>query len=175
MDKHRKYLNLKCSKCGKKYFQQKRVFNICKWKNRCPQCRKKFYYCQDCGKEVYRNSKKCKSCAQKIIRKQCLICKKEISLKAKKFCLSCHNKNQDKGLSKERTKFQNSKEWKRLRINCFKRDKFKCQSCNKKFNYKKLNAHHILGWKERRGLRLCLKNLITLCRKCHEFLHWGCL
>jgi len=131
------------------------------------------FNCPDCGKKIWRKSKKCKSCAQ-IIRQQayCISCKRPITYGAKN-CLACHNKKQDKGLSKERAKFQNKNEWKALRKKCFERDDYICQRCKNKGG--ELNAHHVLSWKERKDLRLCLKNLITLCRKCHEFVHWGCL
>ena len=184
MDEKRKYVDLVCKICNKEYTQQYRIFKKAKWKHRCRLHRGLFKYkkpeqkiikCPDCGKLIWRRSVKCKSCAYKTRKqKYCDVCSKPITYDAT-MCLKCHNIKQDKGLSTERNKFQNSKKWRDLRTKCFKRDNYSCQKCKKKKTKNYLNAHHIKSWKNERRLRLCLKNLITLCRKCHEYVHWGCV
>lgn len=89
-------------------------------------------------------------------------------------CIKCHNIFQDKGLSRERTKFQNSKSWAEIRNLCFKRDDFTCKLCgikNGNGNAIYLEVHHIKSWKEFPKLRLKKGNLITLCKSCHKRIH----
>lgn len=88
-------------------------------------------------------------------------------------CLSCHNKNQlvNEGFTAERNRFNNSQEWSNVRLECFTRDEYTCQHCSKRGGI--LNAHHIEFYKDAPTKRLDIKNLMTLCRKCHEKLHWG--
>ncbi len=66
------------------------------------------------------------------------------------------------------------KSWNRLRFVIYKRDNYTCQICGCKVspNYegdKKANCHHIvpLG----RGGTNRFDNLITLCNRCHSFIH----
>jgi len=64
--------------------------------------------------------------------------------------------------------------WNKLRFKVFYRDNFKCQLCGRcvstKFNGdRKIQCHHILPI--RLGGRHELSNLVTLCRRCHEFIH----
>jgi len=204
-EKGRKYQLLECEICGINYEQQDRLFQKAKWKNRCKLHRKKLVLidgkyispfkalknsggptekCAKCGKLIWRGSSHCKSCAQKGISrtgevikvKHCITCGKELSRKSKEYCLKCWNKVQDKGLSRERTKFTLSQEWKDVRSECFRRDDFTCQICNIK-NMKGLkqsvvlNAHHIVHYRAAPELRLELSNLITLCEKCHYNVH----
>lgn len=168
MDKTRKYITSICSVCKEEYIQQVRVYVKAKWKDRCPKHRKYINKCTSCGKEIYRASTMCKSCAQKGPINLCKICGVVISARSV-ICLSCHNKLQDKGLSTERTKFQNSKEWKEVRDQCFTRDNHTCQWCTTRGG--KLEAHHIKSWKDNLEVRLCLDNLMTLCVDCHRRLH----
>lgn len=172
MDKSRKYLSLKCEVCNSSYKQQERVFKKAKWKNRCPNHRgnHKKYYCKKCNKEIFRGSTMCKSCCQKKPRKKCIDCNKEINIKSKLRCISCHNKNQDKGKSKERTKFNASKKWKNIREKAFIRDNYTCQICNKRGS-KVLNGHHIKSYVSFPDLRLDVSNIATLCEACHNELH----
>lgn len=171
MDTSRKYIAINCEICNAEYFQQERVNKIAKWKARCPKCRKIIKFCPDCGEKIWYKSNKCNKCwKDKLPKKYCVQCGVEI-LRHSTVCLRCHNKNQDKGLSKERIKFQANKKWKKLRIQCFERDDYTCNICNNKDG--ELNAHHILSYKEYEDKRLELNNLMTLCRECHEELHWG--
>jgi len=174
-DLTRVYLHVECEICGEIYAQQERVHQKAKWKKRCRSHRRAVNLCRGCGKEIYRTSKKCKSCAQ-IIRKPkvCLCCGTPISYKAK-ICLRCHNRFQDRGKSRERTKFQNSRPWMEVRERCFERDRYQCQRCGRSRGGVVLNAHHIKPWKSHKDGRLKLENLITLCKPCHYSVHWGCL
>ncbi len=60
------------------------------------------------------------------------------------------------------------KEWRRQ---VFERDNFKCRQCG----YGKgkiLVAHHINPFSEYKNDRYNISNGITLCRPCHELIHW---
>lgn len=55
------------------------------------------------------------------------------------------------------------------RKSCFERDHFTCQCC--KEHNDKLEAHHILNWKDNENERYNTENGITLCKKCHSLFH----
>lgn len=181
MDKSRRYLDLCCEVCGEYYLQQERVYRIAVWKNRCPKHRKnptKIYKCRECGIEVSRGYDWCKKCyglSMRYSQNYCLICNKEI-LYNSTLCLLCHNKNQFKGKTTERNRFNNNKKWQELREFCFKRDNYTCQNCGDK-NYKgrgktiRIEAHHIKNWSDYKDLRLDPDNIITLCYNCHKQVH----
>ena len=204
-EKGRKYITSDCEICGLSYEQQYRLFLKAKWKNRCPEQRKKMKLaggkwiavswtqkhgggpteqCAKCGKPIWRGSTHCKTCAQKgtskdgskIEKKYCTGCGVEISRQAQKYCLKCWNKEQDKGLSRERTKFTLSKEWAAARTECFVRDNYTCQHCGARNEKGRggtivLNAHHFEPYRNAPALRLELSNLITLCDSCHLDVH----
>ena len=168
----RAHIENRCERCGDVYVQQKRLWVKVVWKSRCSKCRGEFRQniCLGCGKTVSRGYTQCKSCARKYDRPACIDCGKQIHLGSTR-CLSCHNKLQDRGLSKERVKFQVSKKWAKVRQLCFERDNFTCQECNQRGG--EINAHHVLNWASYPDLRLALGNVITVCRPCHEKIHWG--
>lgn len=58
------------------------------------------------------------------------------------------------------------KEW---RTAIFYRDLFTCQKCLKKGN--RVEAHHILNWKDNPEKRYDVENGITFCAKCHSSFH----
>ena len=67
------------------------------------------------------------------------------------------------------------KEWDRLRKECYAKAKFKCQICgdvgtNQGYKHK-LECHEIWEYKES-GVQL-LKELISLCPRCHQVKHIG--
>ena len=68
--------------------------------------------------------------------------------------------------------YLNSKKWRAVRLQCFYRDKYRCTKCGKSG---RLEAHHIIPLhklNEHDGINAyTLKNLMTLCRKCHINLH----
>lgn len=177
MDSSRKYLDIICEVCDCEYKQQERLYKIAKWKNRCPKHRKneKVYKCIDCNKDIDKSATRCKTCSGKnrtIKKRLCVDCSAIISRKAKKRCIKCHNKNQDKGLSKERTKFSASKKWAKKRISCFERDNYTCTVCGVRGGVV-LNAHHIVRYVDSKELRLELSNLVTVCVPCHKEIHFG--
>lgn len=60
------------------------------------------------------------------------------------------------------------------RTEVFSKNNYTCQCCqDKSGNGKsiKLNAHHIMNWKDNPGLRFDVENGITLCEKCHNQFH----
>jgi len=173
MDKTQKYLEIKCEVCGEKYLQQERLFKKALWKYRCRKHRKTLYYCVDCGKNIWKGSKRCKTCSGKHrstrVQNFCIDCNTPISRLSKSRCLPCHNKKQDKGKSRARTKFNTSKKWKDVRTKAFERDDYTCLICNKRGVY--LHGHHIKSYSNHPEHRLDVENIATLCSKCHHQLH----
>ena len=72
------------------------------------------------------------------------------------------------GIRNERTERLTSEyiEW---RTKVYERDSFTCVKC--KEHSSKLNAHHILNWKDNIEKRYDVDNGITLCQKCHNEFH----
>lgn len=180
-EKGKRHLTYLCEVCGKTYEQQKRLYEKAKWKDRCPEHRydmnkpppatlrgKPTGTCPDCGKPIWRGSTKCKSCAQKGPTNHCIDCGIEIHRQAKR-CKPCYDRLQNRGLSKDRVKFQNSRAWNEVRQACFERDDFTCQNCGTRGG--QLNAHHLKPYRDAPELRLDLANLTTLCERCHYDLH----
>ena len=130
--------------------------------------------CVDCLCSVYRGSVRCRKCSYKHRTKAdklCVDCGKKINRKAVGRCLPCHNKKQDKGLSKERTKFNASSKWAKIRVKCFERDSYTCQYCGEVGGT--LNAHHIKHYATHKRLRLDINNIVTVCVPCHRRIHFG--
>jgi len=61
------------------------------------------------------------------------------------------------------------KEYKEWRLHVFERDYYTCSHCKQWGG--KLEAHHIMSWKNHKELRYALSNGITLCSHCHKLLH----
>lgn len=59
-------------------------------------------------------------------------------------------------------------EYKKVRSEALKRDKYKCQMPGCKYRGKKFEVHHIKKYSTTPGSRYSLSNLITLCKKCHH-------
>jgi len=57
--------------------------------------------------------------------------------------------------------------WRRIRLQVFKRDGFRCTKCRKTG---RLECHHIVPL-EKGGAPLDPENLTTLCRSCHILIH----
>ncbi len=72
------------------------------------------------------------------------------------------------GVPRERPGME-SAEYKKWRLDVFKRDGFKCVCCGE--TGKRLTAHHILGFEKYPSMRLVIENGVTLCRECHIELH----
>lgn len=83
-----------------------------------------------------------------------------------------------KNLSKDKQRYlhrlktiRESNLYKLWRDAVYKKDHYTCQICKKHF--KQLIAHHIKNFKEFPELRFAIDNGITLCRKCHNRLHYS--
>jgi 5-methylcytosine-specific restriction protein A len=67
----------------------------------------------------------------------------------------------------EAQKFYSTKEWKNKRSEIIRRDNKQCTQCGGGEN---LEVHHLVPIKED-GRKLNEKNLITVCKSCHNYLH----
>lgn len=61
-------------------------------------------------------------------------------------------------------------DWNDLCNKVFKRDKYKCQACDKRFAKRKLSGHHIRSRKD--GGSDDMRNLTTLCHPCHDMVEY---
>lgn len=61
-------------------------------------------------------------------------------------------------------------QYKKWRLDVYKRDKFKCQWPGCSASKKGLNAHHIKTWADFPGLRFEVNNGITLCKLHHKMI-----
>ena len=76
------------------------------------------------------------------------------------------------GHSPERQSFYARSIWKELSKSILKRDNYKCKKCGAIHDKEnKLVVHHIKEWSKYPELRFEIKNLITLCVKCHKIIH----
>jgi 5-methylcytosine-specific restriction enzyme A len=68
------------------------------------------------------------------------------------------------------TRFRSTKLWQKKRLEIKERDKFLCQYClkNGKYQFNKLEVHHITPISKNWYKRLKNSNLITLCCPCHK-------
>jgi len=108
----------------------------------------KKYYCIDCGGELSTNAGgkgaiRCRSCSAKERYKN-------------------HPENNPAYIDGRRIK------WKKIREQCFKRDNYTCILCGAKGNTY-LNCHHIINRHKCKNI-FDINNLVTLCRKCHNFI-----
>ena len=75
------------------------------------------------------------------------------------------------GVAPERQRFYSSLAWKEAVQVVMGRDSGVCRRCGANPNgYRKIVIHHLVPFKVKR-LRAELSNLITLCSKCHGFVH----
>lgn len=76
------------------------------------------------------------------------------------------------GSSPERQTMYSRSFWKVIAAQVLARDGYKCARCGgawRKGNG--LHAHHIKPWAGHPGDRFSIDNIITLCRKCHSWVH----
>ena len=73
------------------------------------------------------------------------------------------------GISSERERFMQTKEYKNWRKSVFERDNYTCQKCHQ-IGYE-LNAHHIKNYADNKDCRVNVNNGITLCEECHRIFH----
>lgn len=129
----------------------------------------------------------------KWIEINCIKCDKEFSvaewdfLRGRKCCSrDCHLKwlgkikkgknhwNWKGGITNKWDKLHNSPEYKNWRLEVWKRDNFRCRICfNKQSRLNPLNAHHIKSRARHPKLIMDLDNGLTLCRDCHDIVHYG--
>lgn len=64
---------------------------------------------------------------------------------------------------------RHTNEYREWRKNVFKRDDYTCQICGKRGG--KLNAHHIIRYRNSVENRTNIDNGITLCESCHKAVH----
>lgn len=120
----------------------------------------------------------------------CKECKKEFTvpkweyLNNRKYCSqscrSSHSMRGDKhwnwqgGKSTQWDKLHNSQEYKAWRLAVWSRDHFSCQKCGvKQSRTNPLHAHHIKPKSKYPELVLDIDNGLTVCKKCHLFIHYG--
>lgn len=76
------------------------------------------------------------------------------------------------GSSPERQRLYASGVWKEFVRNTLKRDGYKCVRCGAAHQTTNaLHAHHIKAWAGNKELRFNADNVITLCKKCHNWVH----
>lgn len=190
-DGRARYL-VRCDECSSEFNRQKRLYDKSKTPNTCRKCsalnktKQQVFSCQYCRKKTSNGYYRCKSCAICIERSKhktstgapytplsyCCDCNTVLKKYVSKRCPGCHNKNQNKGKSSERTKFNASKSWARIRNIVFDRDNYTCDSCKRRGSIE-INAHHKLSFTHFKDHRLDPDNLITLCIDCHKQVHFG--
>jgi hypothetical protein len=76
------------------------------------------------------------------------------------------------GTTPERQKVYRTKEWKALVKYIFCRDSYTCKRCGNGHNRSNmLHTHHIKPWASNKTLRSDPANLITVCNRCHQWIH----
>lgn len=76
------------------------------------------------------------------------------------------------GSTPERQKLYRTELWKKIVRTAFERDNWVCQRCGGGTTYGNgLHTHHLKSWADYPDDRFDLDNLITLCRKCHNWVH----
>lgn len=76
------------------------------------------------------------------------------------------------GITPERQRLYKAGNWRNLVKEIYARDNYHCQRCGSPKTHRKgLHAHHIKPWADNVALRFDAANLITLCRKCHTWVH----
>jgi hypothetical protein len=104
----------------------------------------------------------------------CFDCKKELPYNIPSLrCYSCASIKRMENIDVSGNKNPNFKDdrtnkWKKVRKQCFERDNYTCNLCNKKGNVY-INAHHVIN------RHVCedkfdINNLVTLCRECHLYI-----
>lgn len=76
------------------------------------------------------------------------------------------------GSSPERQRLYARHDWKQFLRQIYRRDGFCCVRCRApKSGPKSLHAHHIKPWAGNPDLRFNENNVVTLCRRCHDWVH----
>jgi Restriction endonuclease len=154
----------------------------------------KYKFCQQCG-NGFSHKNKChhsvktwetvKFCSQpcsrqhrklhhvpSVVTKTCLVCSSVFSVKryrkdTARFCSpKCSQSHRNKGKSTRYKVIRKSALYKAWRTLVFNRDKYTCQSCQKKGGF--LHADHIKPFSLYPELRFDVHNGRTLCVPCHK-------
>ncbi len=75
------------------------------------------------------------------------------------------------GITPENRRIRNSIEFRLWREAVFERDDYTCRICMKR-GKGTLHAHHLLSFKNFPKFRLAINNGVTLCKKCHQKIHY---
>lgn len=81
-----------------------------------------------------------------------------------------NNINWNGGITSEQDKIRHTKELCLWRKAVFARDNWTCQKCGQQSGM--LNAHHKKSFVKYLELRTSIENGITLCKKCHNLIHY---
>mgnify|MGYP001588212239 FL=1 len=76
------------------------------------------------------------------------------------------------GVTPERQRLYSNGLWKEIIKQILKKDNYTCERCRCTHSTKNaLHTHHIKSWASHPNSRFDLNNLITLCRRCHNWTH----
>lgn len=76
------------------------------------------------------------------------------------------------GVTPERQRLYKAGHWRQFSQSIYERDGFLCQRCHSSKKQRRgLHAHHLKSWADNPALRFDPANLVTLCHKCHKFVH----
>ncbi len=82
------------------------------------------------------------------------------------------NPNYKDGSTPKRQMMYARSSGKEFLVAVYARDKYRCVNCgNKCTGPKTLHAHHIKPWAGNIKLRFDMSNMVTLCHKCHRWVH----
>ena len=99
----------------------------------------------------------------------------EYKERLKKELTGENNVNWKGGITPESKLRLSKAEWKKIRLEVYKRDNYKCRDCgvkctnSKKQTWKTIQCHHLISWREIE--KEDIDNLITLCCRCHGKRH----
>lgn len=112
--------------------------------------------CEQCGENYTRSIK---SKARREFCRKCVF--KELNIQGPTHHAFKHGRYAYGKFNKD----ANGLNYKIQRVLCKERDNYTCRLCKQKCEPKKLDAHHIIKWKDSKSH--ALSNLMTLCRACH--------
>lgn len=158
-----------CSrKCKREYYDTLATYRPCL------TCGKQIRIIASCLQKGNRSTKYCsKLCMNKNPQRLEHIKQIGIKLHAERCRAWC--KSRDKGICPPNKKARTSKEYFVWRKNVFERDNYTCMRCEARSGVGVkvfLHSHHILPFSKYPQLRFSIDNGITLCRKCHESIHF---
>lgn len=159
-----------CELCFKNYFHHVKISaNIFVASRFCSRaCWRAGHIPHNKGKGLF-STKNCLTCNTRFTRPQSLGVKTYCSWKCAAFSRRGHNAYQwqmDRAAIDENKRRHWSSEYRRWRTAVFQRDNYKCKISNGSCGAK-IEAHHILPWRDYRSLRFNPNNGITLCLAHH--------